>query len=153
MKYSIKKEREKIGTTLLSLYENKALRTLATRINDINRKKENVNNPVINNYIYEFEKIIYKYSGNETKLIMECVINDNMFNEFIKKCTDINITLYNFKHIITNLNTKLLYLNERYIKGNLQDKLIILKPLILDIIEDLNSNFHEYLSDITKKAI
>lgn len=153
-KYSIKKEREKIGATLLSLYENTALKTLANRINNINRIKEkNVDNKqILNNYVYEFEVLVNRHAGTETKFVMECVLNSTQFNEFIEKCINTNISLYNFKLILSILNNKFVYLTERYIKGSDSEKMMIISPLVSDIASDLNGNFHEYISNITKKA-
>ena len=152
-KFNAKKEREKIGITLLSLYENPALKMLATRINNLNRKKEkqNITIPITNNYTYEFENIIRKYAGTETKLVMKCVLELNSFNDFIGKCIEFNLTLYNFKYVLTNLHTDFLYLNERYIKGSDDEKLIVISPLVTSIIDALNENFHEYISNTTKE--
>ena len=83
---------------------------------------------------------------------MECVLNSTQFNEFIEKCINTNISLYNFKLILSILNNKFVYLTERYIKGSDSEKMMIISPLVSDIASDLNGNFHEYISNITKKA-
>jgi len=145
----VQREKQAINTTLQSLYENTMLHTLANRINDINRIKEKSNpeSKKTNNYAYEFENIIKRFSGSETGFVMKCVLDLEKFNELISICSDKNLTLHDFNKIILEHKSKLVYLNERYLMGSSNEKSAIIKPLIASIIDDVIESFHECVSD------
>lgn len=142
----VQKQRDDIIRALYSLYDNPILQEFSRRLNSISdnsttsQKKKVELQP--NNYYVEFEKILEKYSGYNTKGVMQIFQDNSMFRDFLLLCSSNKMSIKDFrKHVKQErfIRDFLLFLEERYIVLEHDSSIKMLEALILSFSTELRN--------------